>query len=104
MVPTALPESETTNVRYYRPSDPGEAVEFDSFVSILPQLRESHAGEYVAVLGGRVIAAGVHADAVFKRAEADAGAAPFYCAWVEPPGGYVFRFGSASSVTEVRPA
>jgi hypothetical protein len=92
-----------TNVRYYRPADPGEAAEFDSFIALLPQLGESHAGEYVAVRGGQVIASGLSLDPVLKLARAALGSEPFFCGWVEPAAGYVFRFGSPTLLTDASP-
>jgi hypothetical protein len=97
---TAPTPDEATTVRYYRPDDPAVAAEFDSFLAILSQLRESHAGEYVAVRGGRIIASGMYLDQVLKLAKAAVGTEPFYCGWVEPPEGYVFRFGSPALVSE----
>jgi hypothetical protein len=97
---TALPEGAATNVKYYRPADPDEAAEFDSFLALLPQLRESNAGQYVAVRAGRVIASGMYADPVIKLARCAVGGAAFYCGWVEPPGGSVYRFGSPTLVRE----
>jgi hypothetical protein len=94
----ALPLSAATSVRYYRPADPREAAEFDSFLALLPELRESHAGEYVVVRGGRVIASGANLDPLLKRAKETVGAEPFYCGWIEPRGGSVFHFGSPTVV------
>jgi hypothetical protein len=97
---TALPSCEATGVRYIRPTDPAAAAEFDSFLAMLPQLRESHAGHFVAVRAGQVIASGIYFDPVLKLAKAAAGSEPFYCEWVEPAAGYVFRFGSPTVVSE----
>jgi hypothetical protein len=100
---TAPPEREATRVKYYRPVDPAVAAEYDSFIVMMPQLRESHPGEYVAVRGGRVIASGNDLDAVLKRARVMIGAAPFYCGWIEPPGGSIVHFGSPSISPETDP-
>jgi hypothetical protein len=86
-------ESETTDATYVRPVDPAEAAAFDSFMKLLPGLRPTHGGLFVAVQGGRVLASGLFLDGVLKLAHAAAGNAAFYCAWVEPVGGYVFRSG-----------
>jgi hypothetical protein len=96
---TAAAPDEAT-VKYYRPDDPAVAVEFDSFLALLPQLRESHGGQYVAVRSGRVIASGTDLDSVLKQAKAAVGTEPFFCGLVEPPGGYVCRFGSPTVVSE----
>ena len=85
---------------YYRPDDPAAAAEFESFLALLPGLRGPHGGEYVAVRGGRVIAAGDDLDAVLKSARAAVGTTAFYCGWVEPAGGYVFRFGSPTVIAD----
>jgi hypothetical protein len=98
---SALPDGETASVRYFRPVDPAEAAEFDSFLQLLPQLRSCYAGCYVAVRGGQVIASGAYADAVHKQATGS-GAAPFYCAWVEPPEGHIFRVGAPRLIAEAR--
>ena len=97
---TALPTCDSTSVRYYRPADPVIAAEFDSFIALLPQLRESHGGEYVAVCRGGIVASGIDLDSVMKQAIARVGADPYYCGWVEPVGGYVFRVGSPSVLPE----
>jgi hypothetical protein len=76
-------------VVHYRPPDPAEAAEFDAFLRLLPDLRPTHAHQYVAVSGGRVVAAGPHLGTV----RAAAGGAAYYCGWVEPVGGYVPRSG-----------
>lgn len=89
-----------TTVTYCRPDDPAVATEFDSFLALLPRLRELHGGHFVAVRSGRVIASGVYLDPVIKLAKAASGSEPFYCEWVEPPEGYVFRFGSPTQVSE----
>jgi hypothetical protein len=85
--------------RYYRPEDPVEAAEFDSFLVLLPLLQQTHAGNFVAVRGGQVIASGVYLDPVLKLAKLAVGANAFYCGWVEPPGDYVLRFGSPTIVS-----
>jgi hypothetical protein len=96
----ARADCEASGVRYFRPSDPEEAAEFDAFLAMLPRLRESHAGEFVAVRAGRVIASGAYLDPVLKQAKSAVGPDAFYCGWVEPPGGYVFRLGSPTLATE----
>jgi hypothetical protein len=97
---TAVPERQTTGAGYYRPDDPAEATEFDSFLSLLPELRRTHGGNFVAVRAGRVIASGVYLDPVLKLAKAAVGAKSFYCGWIEPIGDYVFRFGSPTLLSE----
>jgi hypothetical protein len=82
-----------SNVTYYRPADPAEAAEFDAFLRLLPQLRPTHGHQYVAVSGGRVVAAGVYLGDVERMARAAVGVAPAYVGWVEPVGGYVFMSG-----------
>ena len=98
---TAVPERQTTGATgYYRPDVPAEAAEFDSFLSLLPELRPTHGGNFVAVRAGRVIASGIYLDPVLKLAKAAVGSKPFYCGWIEPIGGYVFRFGSPTLLSE----
>jgi hypothetical protein len=96
------PVEPVTNVTYYRPEDPGEAAEYDAFVAMLPQLRVTNAGEYVAVSGGRVVARGPDLGSVLTRAK-EARTEPFFCGWVEPPGGTVIRFPSPTNVQEIEP-
>jgi hypothetical protein len=100
---TTLTPHETATVKYYRPDEPAVAVEFDGFLAILPQLRESHAGEYIAVRGGQVIASGTDLDSVHKQAKAAVGTEPFFCGWVEPLEGTVIRFPSPLRVSETPP-
>lgn len=66
--------------------------ERDSFLALLPALRAAHSNEYVAVSAGRVLAHGPHLDGVLQLARATG--EPFYCDWVEPPGGTVIQFNS----------
>jgi hypothetical protein len=99
---TAVAPDEAT-VKYYRPDDPAVAVEFDSFLALLPQLRESHGGQYVAVRSGRVIASGTDLDSVHKQAKVAVGTEPFFCGWVEPPEGTIIRFPSPLRVSETTP-
>lgn len=100
---TVLAGYATGNVRYFRPDDPLVAAEFDSFVALLPALRDAHGGEYVAVRGGQVIATGVYLDRVLKAAKAALGEEAFYCGWVEPPEGTVIRFPSVVWTSEMPP-
>jgi hypothetical protein len=96
MSDTTQTHDEGISLKYYRPIDSGEACKFDSFLAMLAQLRESHAGEYVAVGGGQVIAFGRDLDSVLKQAKGVVGTGSFYCGWIEPPGGHVLWFGSPS--------
>ncbi len=93
-------ETPEPSVRYHRPADPGVAAEFDEFMRLLPRLRPTHGGHFVAVRACRVIASGAYLDAVLKLAKAEAGGAPFFCEWIEPVGGYVFRSGNLMIPTE----
>jgi hypothetical protein len=103
-VETEFPVGNGGTVRHYRPDDPAVAVEFDSFLALLPQLRPLHGGHYVAVRGGRVIASGVCLDSVLKLAKAAVVSEPFYCGLVEPPEGLVIRFPSPLRVAEITPS
>ena len=49
-----------SKVTHFRPQDPAEAAEFDAFMGMLPILRLTHPGQFVAVCGGEVIATGVY--------------------------------------------
>jgi hypothetical protein len=87
----AIPEPPTSSL--IRPSDPAIAAEFDSFLRLLPGLRATHGGHYVAVRGHQVIASGMCLDSVLRLAREAVGTAPYYCGCVEPIGGYMFRSG-----------
>lgn len=88
---TAIPEPPTSSL--IRPSDPAIAAEFDSFLRLLPGLRTTHGGHYVAVRGDHVIASGMCLDSVIRLARKAVGGLAYFCGWVEPIGGYVFRSG-----------
>lgn len=89
----AAAEDVPTTTTYYRPADPAVAAEFDEFLRLLPVLRPTHGGHYVAVRQGQVVASGLYLDPVLRLARAAVADAPFYCGWVEPVGGYEFRSG-----------
>jgi hypothetical protein len=91
-------------VTYYRPVDPAVAAEFDAFLQMLPGLRTSHGGHYVAVSGGRIIASGLYLDGVDKLAKQAVGPdAAVYHGWVEPSGWARFRSGKLVEVREAPP-
>lgn len=94
------PVGEAPAIKYLRPTDPAEANEFDSFVQLVPELRRTHGGHFVAVRAGRVIASGLYLDPVTKLAKAAVGTESFYCGWIEPLAGYIFRMGSPGAFAE----
>jgi hypothetical protein len=96
--------TERASITYYRPEDPAVATEFDGFLRLLPMLRLLHAGHYVAVRAGQVIASGLYLDAVLKLANAEVGTAPLYCGWVEPISGYTFRNGVITNLPDAEKA
>jgi len=71
-------------VETFHPADPIEGQEIDAFHRLIPTLRAEHAGDYVALRGGRVIASGACLDAVCREAVRIAPRRPVYCGWVEP--------------------
>jgi len=91
-------------VAYYRPSDPAIAVEFDDFLHLLPMLRTTHGGQYVAVCGGQVIASGLYVDTVLRLAEQVVAGRLFYCGWVEPLEGDVFQSGKVEILPDAEAA
>jgi hypothetical protein len=91
-------------VTYYRPTDPAVAAQFDAFLRMLPGLRTSHGGHYVAVSGGAVVASGLYLDGVDKLARQAVGPdAAVYHGWVEPSGWTGFRSGKLVEVREAPP-
>jgi hypothetical protein len=81
-------------------ADTLNAVDYDSYLELLPALRAAHPNEYVAVSAGRVLAHGPHLDAVAKRAR-ETGES-FYCGWVaSSEGGTVIQFNSPVVVEEL---
>lgn len=87
-------------VVHFRPSDPQEAAEFDAFLRMLPELRERHLGDYVAVCGGEVIAHGSWLDTVDREAKRLAPGRVVYFGWVDPPD-YVAESGLFEVIEEV---
>lgn len=71
-------------VTHYRPTDPTEAVEYDHFMRMLPELREQHPGDHVAVCGGEVIARGMFASRVHDEATARTDGRTFYIGFIDP--------------------
>lgn len=82
-----------SSVTYYRPADPAVAAEYDAFMRMLPDLRQTHGHQHVAVCGGRIVAAGTHLTEVHRIVRRAANGAAYYCGRVDPVGGYVFRSG-----------
>lgn len=83
----------TYTVEHFRPTDPAEAAEFDHFSRLLPALRDTHPGDYVAVCGGAVIARGPTLDSVYRTGSGLAAGRGVYVGWIDPPGGVEVRFG-----------
>lgn len=77
----------------FHPTDSTEGLEILAFERLIPRLRLEHAGEYVALRGGEVIASGEDLDAVCRAAARVAPARAVYCGWVEPMEGGVALFG-----------
>ncbi len=82
-----------STVKYYRPSNPAGAAEFDAFLRLLPDLRTTHPGQYVANCGGEIVASGSCYLSVELGVKHIADGRAYYCDWVEPPEGYNFSNG-----------
>ena len=63
---------------YVRPADPRLAAEYDAFRAMFADLVAARAGQYVAVSGGQVVAAGPTLDGVFRKVKATHGHVPAY--------------------------
>ncbi len=50
-----------------------------AFARLLPELLTTHKGQYVAVLGGKVVGSGAEEVATLKQAYADYGYCPILC-------------------------
>jgi hypothetical protein len=79
-------------VEHLRPADPALATEYDHFMRMLPALRESHLGEYVAICDGEVIAVNDFASTVYADGRTRAAGRPVYVGFIDPPD-YVVHIG-----------
>ena len=73
-----LPQADRPLLRPQRPTNPALAPEYEAFERLLPELLAAHAGRYVAVRGGGVVAVGDTEIDVLTAAHEQSPGAPVY--------------------------